>query len=320
MGTARINRSLIPPLRQSSRNHLAAVASRTPERARAYAEQWAIPRAFGSYDAMLADASIDVVYISLPNALHAGWTIRAVEAGKHVLCEKPLAITVDEVDAIAAAAAANGRVVSEAFMYRHHPQTAMVERLVRDGAIGELRVIRGVFTFVNRRDDDARWDPALGGGSLWDVGCYPVSYARVVTGSEPVRVQGWSRLTAGGVDETFAGLLEFPGGVVATFDSSFRSPFHTQVDVAGTRGRIRVATPFKPGQESAIEVIDADGSRTVAVDGQELYSGEVEDLASAILDGTPPRVTLADSRANVAALVALHESARLGSPAVPRLS
>jgi predicted dehydrogenase len=315
MGTARINRAVIPPLRASVRNRLVGVASRSAERARAYAAEWGIERTWGSYEDLLGDPAIDVVYISLPNHLHAEWTVKAVQAGKHVLCEKPLATHVADVDAIIAAASVHRRVVAEAFMYRHHPQTAFVRRLATDGTVGELRLLRGAFRFPLTRPDDTRWAPDMGGGSLWDVGCYPVSFSRYVAGCEPVEVVGWQRSTAGGVDDTFAGQLVFPGGVCAVFDCSFSAPFAAEFDVVGTAATLRLRTPFKPGLDPVIDVTDADGqARVVVAEGQELYSGEVEDLARAVLDGAAPGMTLADSRGNAAALVALYESARTGRP------
>src|SRR3990170_3418207 len=179
LSTARINQALMAPLGSSTRNRLVAVASRIPERGEAYAREWNIPRAFASYEAMLADPDIDVIFNPLPNRLHAEWTIKAAQAGKHVLCEKPLAITVEEVDAIEAAARQAGVVVAEAFMYRHHPQTLKVRELVDGGAVGDLWLVRGSFTFDLTRESDPRLDPALGGGSIWDVGCYPISCSRL---------------------------------------------------------------------------------------------------------------------------------------------
>ena len=313
LGTARINRMVIPPLRASARNRLDAVASRTPRRADEYAREWGIPRALGSYEALLADPAIDAVYIALPNALHALWAVRAVEAGKHVLCEKPLALSVAEVDAIAAAAACHRRVVTEAFMYRHHPQSDLVVRLLRDGAIGDVRLIRGSFRFTHDRPEDARWLLEMGGGCLWDVGCYPVSFARMVTGTEPVDVSAEQVLGPTGVDIALSGVLRFPGGVVVQMDSSFSAPFHTGMEISGTAGSLIIRNPFKPGIGATVDLVDARGQvRTLAADDQEPYSGEVEDLAASVLDGTSPRVSLADSRGNTAALVALHEAARTG--------
>jgi len=314
LGTARINRALIAPLRASARNELVAVASRALERAEAYAREWSIPRALGSYEAMLADPDVDVVYIPLPNGLHAEWTIKAAQAGKHVLCEKPLAATPGEVDAMAAAAQQAGVVVAEAFMYRHHPQTLGVKQLVDDGAIGRLRLVRGSFTFSLTRAVDVRLDPALSGGSIWDVGCYPISYARYVIGGEPLEAFGWQVIGASGVDEVFAGQLRFAGGVYSQFDCGFRAPFRTHLEIVGSDGTIVVPRPFKPGLDEQIHLARGDRTETMVIPGQELYIGEVEDMADAILNGQTPRVSLEDSRGNVATIVALLRSAHEGRP------
>src|SRR5512143_3417467 len=156
LGTADINKALIPPLQLSKRNNLLAVASRSREKANAYAREKKIKRAYGSYEALLADPEIDVIYNPLPNSLHAEWTIKAVEAGKHVLCEKPLALSVEEVNAIQAAARKHDRIVAEAFMYRHHAQTLKVQELVKNGSLGDLKLVRGSFSFVLSRDGDVR--------------------------------------------------------------------------------------------------------------------------------------------------------------------
>jgi predicted dehydrogenase len=318
LSTARINRAIIPPLRASERHTLVAVASRDPARAAVYAREWEIPRVHDSYDALLADPEIDAIYNPLPNALHAFWTIRAARAGKHVLCEKPLATTVSDVDAIAEAAAAAGVVVTEAFMYRHHPQTLRLQALLAEGAIGAVQLIRSAFTFILTRPEDPRWDPRMGGGSLWDVGCYPVSMSRLLAGSEPDEVFGRSRLAPGGVDDAFAGHIVF-GGIVAQLDCGFRAPFRTHLEVVGTDGVITVPAPFKPGAGARLLVSRGDDTREVAVEDQPLYIGELDDLADAAAGRTQPRVTLADSRGTVAAIVALYESSRRGVPvSVPR--
>lgn len=314
LSTARINRALIPPLRASKRSKLVAVASRTEEGAQAYAHKWRIPRPYSSYEAMLAETDIDVIYNSLPNHLHAEWTIKAAQAGKHVLCEKPLALTIEEVDAISAAAKKAGVVVAEAFMYRHHPQTFKVKELVDSGAIGKVRLVRGSFTFLLSRQDDVRLDPAMGGGSLWDVGCYPVSFARYLLGREPEEVVGWQMTGASGVDEMFAGQMRFSGDVFAQFDSGFRAPFRTQVEIVGETGTLIIPNPFKPGRNAKIQLVHENEVQSIRVPGQELYIGEVEDMADAILQGKAPQVSLADSRANTAVLLALLESARLRKP------
>ena len=314
LSTARINQALIPPLQLSKRNKLLAVGSRSQATADAYAKENRIPRAYGSYEALLADPEIDVIYNPLPNHLHAEWTIKAVEAGKHVLCEKPIALSVDEVDAIQAAAQKHGRVVAEAFMYRHHPQTLKVQELVRSGSLGTLKLIRGSFTFVISRDGDVRLNPEMGGGSIWDVGCYPISYARSVVGEEPLEVFGWQVMGETGVDLTFVGQMRFPNDVLLQFDSSFDVPFHSFMEIVGSEGTLNIPKPFKPGENEKIYLIRGDAIETIKIKGQELYLGEVEDMADAILLRREPRISLTDSRANVAAIRALLESARNGKP------
>jgi len=314
ISTAHINRALIPPLRASTRNQLVAVASRTSEQAQAYAREWNIPRWFESYEAMLADPDIDVVYNSLPNSLHAEWAIKAMQAGKHVLCEKPIAVTVEQVDAMAAAAHKAGVVLAEAFMYRHHLQTLRVKELVESGAIGELRLVHGSFTYNLTRPGDVRLDPALDGGSIWDVGCYPISYARTVIGAEPVEVFGWQVIGPTGVDVTFVGQMRFTGDVIARFDSSFRMPDRAHMQVVGSKGIIDVPDPFKPEHDHKILLTRNGETQTLTIPDQMLYLGEAEDMADAILLGKAPRISLTDSRGNVAAIVALLRSAREGRP------
>jgi xylose dehydrogenase (NAD/NADP) len=312
LGTGRVTRWLVAALRASPRNTLAAVASRSAARAKAFAAEWDVPRAFGSYEALLEHAGVDVVYNALPNHLHETWTVAAARAGKHVLCEKPLGLDVQQVDRMAEAARASRVVVAEAFMYRHHPQTEKVRELVQSGSFGALRLVRGSFTFTLSRPEDVRLDPALGGGSLWDVGCYPVSYARLVAGAEPVEAFGWQALGPTGVDEAFAGQLRFADGVLAQVDSGFRLPYRTALEVVGSEGSIVVRQPYKPRAQETIVVTRGENVTSVPVSGPEPYLGEVEDMADAVLLGRPPRVSLADSRGNAAALVALLRSAREG--------
>ena len=314
LSTARINRDLITPLRASKRNHLLAVGSRSQESADAYARDWKIPRAHGSYEALLADPEIDVLYISLPNHLHAEWTIKAVEAGKHVLCEKPLALSVEEVDAIRSAARQHGRVVAEAFMYRHHPQTLKVQELVRSGTLGTLKLIRGTFSYVLSGEGNVRLNPEWGGGSIWDVGCYPISYTRTVVGGAPLEVFGWQVTGQTGIDETFVGQMRFDNDVLAQFDSSFAIPFHMFMEIIGSDGTLNIPNPFKPGVDEKLYLTRGDKVETIKIKGQELYIGEVEDMTDAILLGKDSLVSLDDSRANVAVISGLLESARSGKP------
>jgi xylose dehydrogenase (NAD/NADP) len=309
LGTARINSALVNPLRVSERNRLVAVGSRDMKRAGPYASEMGIPRAYGSYADVLGDPDIDVVYISLPNSLHGEWTLKAVQAGKHVLCEKPLALSVAEVDRVIEASRRAGVVVAEAFMYRHHPQTLKVKALVDEGAVGVIRLIRASFSFQLAQERDIRLDPRLGGGSLWDVGCYTTSYARYVIGSEPIEVAGWAVQGPSGVDELFVGGMRFAGEVFAQIDCGFRTPYRARVEIIGSEGTLGTLHPYKPDINGQVSLIRDREKQTITVQGQELYCGEIEDLADAVLLGKAPRVSLQESRGNVATLQALLRSA-----------
>ena len=314
LSTAHINRSLIPPLKESKRNQLIAVASRDQQKAEAYASEWKIPKAFGTYEELLSDPEVDVIYNPLPNSLHAAWTVKALEAGKHVLCEKPLATTLDDVDAIIAAANKTGKVVAEAFMYRHAPQTLKVKELVNGGAIGKVVMMRGVFSFSLTNPQDIRLDPGLGGGSIWDIGCYPISYARFICAQEPIQVFGLQVDSPTGVDQNFSGEMRFPGDVVAQFQSSFGSPYFTFFEIFGDKGRIAIPVPFKPGASEKFYMFQNGNEKEIEVKSGHLYNGEIEDMADAILDHKPARISLDDSRNNVRAILNLLESAKTGAP------
>lgn len=325
LSTARINERLIPAIRAAGRSELVGVASRDRAKAISYAEKWGISRAFGSYEAMLADPEIDAVYISLPNGYHCEWSVKAADAGKHVLCEKPLALTVEEVDRMADAARRNGVVLQEAAMYRYHPQTHKVKELVSQGAIGEVRVIQGIFSFTLFNRPDVRLDPEIGGGSLWDIGSYPVSFARTMLGANPVEVFAWQVTGDEGVDMTFTGQMRFAGGAVAQFMSSFQAVPRWQVEILGSNGRITLDQPYtnvvdEPGHVTVLRGSSAThttfGDSTAHLIHEELtlqgnaYQYEIEAMAASILDGAPPTISLADSRNNVATLLALYQSAR----------
>lgn len=314
LGTARIAKSVIPALNASNRNHLTAIASRSQQKAESFANKWEIPRVFGSYEALLSDPNIDVIYIPLPNSLHSEWAIKAALAGKHVLCEKPLALTTAEVDAMAAAASKTNVILAEGFMYRHHEQTLKVKQLVDADEIGELMFVRGSFSIQLSRDGDVRFNPELGGGSLWDIGCYPVNFARFIFGCEPTQVFGWQSVGAAGVDMAFIGQLDFSGDAFAQFDCGFEHPFRTSIEIVGRSGRIELSKPFNPSVNDRIILIQNDVRENIDVFGGQLYLGEVEDMADAILYRKSNRISIEDSRANVAVIEALYESARNNKP------
>lgn len=331
LSTARINERLIPCLKRSERNELIAVASRSRDTADLYAEEHGISKAYGSYEEMLADPAIDVVYISLPNGLHTEWSLRCAEAGKHVLCEKPLALSVEEVDQLLEAAGRCGVTIQEATMMRFHSQTAYVRNLIAQGAIGEVRMGRGLFTFTLERPGDIRLDPAMGGGSVWDLGSYCVSFARTVLQAEPVEVRAVEVTGPTGIDLSFSGHLRFPKGTFFHFFSSFASFTQVDADLLGTAGYLHLDLPWvnRENQPATVRLVSEAGIKESSTFGDGLdnrrterrvfadvnaYQDEVESMAATVLDGADPVVTLEDSRANVAAITALNRSAREGRP------
>lgn len=316
LSTANINRAIILPLHQSSRSQLQAVASRSEETAQAYAGKWHIPRAHGSYEALLNDPEIDVIYNPLPNHLHAEWTVKALRAGKHVLCEKPLTLSLPEMESILEAAQSTGRIAAEAFMYRHHPKTLQAQRLLADGRIGRPRLLRGTFSSTFSRPDDYRWNPEQGGGALWDIGCYPLSYMRALLGQEPLEVFGWRTDGPTGVDVAFSGLLRFAQDIHAQFDCHFAAAYRTQLEVVGSEGIMTIPNPFVPGSGEEIHLrrSNNDTPEIIRVEDADPYLGEVQDMEACILDGATPRISLQDSLGNLRAILALFESARTGRP------
>lgn len=312
LSTARINNQLIPAIRSSARGELAAVASRRRMKAKRYAREKQIPFAFGSYEEMLASPEVDAVYVSLPNHLHAEWTIRALRAGKHVLCEKPLALSVEEVDAILSASKETGKHAMEALMYRHHPQSLLIEKWIEDGRIGALQSIRGVFNFVLDHPGDYRYEPKMGGGAIWDIGIYPLSYAQWLMKEPAQRVFGTQRTGKTGVDMVFQGEMMFSGDRFAQISCSFQSPTHTSVEIMGSKGRILLTRPFvNIGQGEKIQLFDEYGSMSEYESTEaDLYRYEVENLHGAILDGATTRVSLQDSRNHIHTIRSLLKSAK----------
>lgn len=303
LSTARINDSLLGGASISSEVDVAAVASRDLARARAYADARGIPDAYGSYEELLAAPDVDAVYVSLPNGLHAEWAIRAVEAGKHVLVEKPLSSSVAVAERVFDAAAAAGCVVTEGFMWRHHPQTRLLSSLVADGVIGDVRLVRASFSFTLGAEDP-RWSPGLDGGSLMDVGCYGVSAARLLCGGEPSDVTGFA-VDRGGVDARFAAVLKFgEDGPLATVDCGFDLPMRKGLDVVGAEGVLHVADPWS-AEVRGIELHRADGMETFDVPEANMYALELDDLARAVRDGREPLLGRDDAVGQARVLEAL---------------
>jgi predicted dehydrogenase len=318
ISTANIGRAAVNPAIQASSNgELVAVASRDAERARAFAKEHGIPHGLGSYEELLERDDIDAVYIPLPNSLHREWAIRAALAGKHVLCEKPLALDAAECLEMKGAADDAGVKLMEAFMYRFHPRTERVVEMLRAGRIGEVGAVRSTFTFRLRSLDNIRLDPDLGGGALMDVGCYCVNVSRTVMGEEPVEVQASARWTARGVDEALAGILRFPGGGMAHFDCALTLERAEAYEVAGADGQLRVAAAFLPGTGD-VDIIEArgrEGEQVHAVAGDDEYRLMVEHFADCVLHDRPPLYGAEEAAANMQVIEALYRSARAGGTA-----
>jgi predicted dehydrogenase len=246
--------------------------------------------------------------------LHAEWSIKAAEAGKHVLCEKPLALNLVEVDAMAAAAGRAGKIIAEAFAYRAHPHMRKIKEIVSSGKLGRIKMVHGSFTFVLTNKDDIRWDPTMGGGALWDIGCYPLSFTRMLLGTEPLEVFGWQVTSPSGIDEVFAGQLRFPGDIYFQLDCSFKIPHHEFMEIVGDEGTLSIPQPFNTAATKNLYLTRDSKTSTIVVKGPDPYLAEVEDFADAILLNRPPITSLADSRLNTAAILALLESAKTGKP------
>jgi xylose dehydrogenase (NAD/NADP) len=298
LSTARIARTLfIPGVRGSAETEVLAVGSRSLETAQAFAKDLQIPRAYGSYDALLEDEDVDAVYVPLPNSLHLEWTIRAAQAGKHVLCEKPLARYAADAERMAQACQSNAVLLMEAFMWRHHPQHARVRELLSDGVIGEPVFVRASFGYVIDPAREAgglnvRLDEALEGGSLMDVGCYSVNVSRWVFGSEPVAVGGQQRIDPKyGVDVSFGGVLRFAEGQLAMVDSSFLHAPVQRYEIHGPEGRIVVEQAFRPDDAPGrIEIHRGSSSTVETVPPSNQFANEADHFARSIRAGTllPP--------------------------------
>ncbi|HET6624023.1 MAG TPA: Gfo/Idh/MocA family oxidoreductase [Gaiellaceae bacterium] len=308
LSTANINRRILAAAASGGDVSVVAVGSRDRERATAYAREHGLERAHGSYDALLADEEVDAVYVSLPNGLHHEWTLRALRAGKHVLCEKPYSRHPAEVEEAFALAERSGLVLTEAFMYRHHPQTGLVAGLVRDGAIGRPRLLRAAFSFVLASLEDVRADPALDGGSLMDLGCYCVSAIRLL-GGEPESVVGEQALGPTGVDMSFEGELRLAGGAVGSFRCSFTDPQHQELEIVGEEGTLRVQAPWRVDWGGDV-LVERGGEMTrVDVPDSGLYEAELANLADAAAGVAEPLLGREDALGQARAIDGLYRSA-----------
>jgi D-xylose 1-dehydrogenase (NADP+, D-xylono-1,5-lactone-forming) len=311
LSTARINNAMLGAVGRSQRAEVVAVASRDDGRAESYARKHGIARAYGSYAELLEDDEVEVVYVPLPNSLHVEWSIRALEAGKHVLCEKPMSRHVDAVERAFDAAERADRLLMEAFMYRHHPQTTKAAEFVRDGAIGGLRQVRSLFSFTLTDDANVRLAPELDGGALMDLGCYCINMQRVLAG-EPELVFGRQRMGATGVDVGFVAVLQFADDVFGQFHCGFDLPDAIGLEAIGTQGTLVVRDPVRC-RDPHVEV---NGER-IDVDDVDRYVLEVENFSAAVRGEVEPLIGRADALGQARVIAALYRSAATGVAVSP---
>ncbi len=307
MSTAKINQLFLAGARDAEGAEVVAVASRDPGRAEDFARRHGIERALSSYESLLADPDIQAVYIPLPNAMHVEWTERALQAGKHVLCEKPLSRQAAEAERAFDVADREGRLLMEAFMYRHNPQTRRVAELVAGGAIGRLRMIRGAFSFLARDPSDVRLSRRLDGGALMDVGCYCVNAARLLAG-EPQHVVALQTLGGDGVDVAFTGAMRFADGVLAHFDCGLWLDVRDELEIVGQDGTLFLDDPWH-ARRPLIEVRRADAVERIELPAADSYQLEVENFSAAIRGEAEPLLGREDAVAQARAIEALYAAA-----------
>nr|WP_144926846.1 Gfo/Idh/MocA family oxidoreductase [Paenibacillus bovis] len=303
-------RSVIPGIRASNRNEIVAVASRSLEKAQSFADELEIPKAYGSYEELLSDPEIEAVYIPLPNHLHKEWTIKAAQAGKHVLCEKPIALDEAEAQEMIDACEEAGVVLAEAFMYRHLNKYTEIKELIAAGEIGEIRGIHGVFSFNNPKDyNNIRYKKEWGGGSIYDVGCYPISAARLILGEEPkaVTTQAFFSPEHGDVDMMASGLMEFSNGVALTFDCAMWAEGRMEVEILGSEGRIVLPNAFFG--EHKYDIIKGGKVVTVEKEASNPYALQADSFADSVLDGKPVPFSATDIIHNIRAVKGALDSA-----------
>jgi predicted dehydrogenase len=316
ISTARIGTERVIPAMQAGQYcEIVAIASRSLESAQAAATRLGIPKAYGSYEELLADPGIDAIYNPLPNHLHVPWSVRALEAGKHVLCEKPLAMTAAEAEQLLDAANQRPQLkVTEAFMYRHHPQWGCVRQLLDEGAVGELRTAQSFFTYYNVDANNIRNIAAVGGGALMDIGCYCISGTRFVFGSEPQRVLGIVEYDPEfETDRLSSAVLDFGSGT-ATFTCATQLAGYQRVTVLGTEGRLEVETPYTPARDHACRIWHQRGQNTdeLVIDPVDQYTLQGDNFSRAVLDDTPVPTPLVDAVNNMKVIDAVFRSAERG--------
>jgi predicted dehydrogenase len=317
LSTAKIGTvKVIPAIQKASNCEVVAISSRSLSQAKAAAVELGIPKAYGSYEELLSDPDIDAVYIPLPNHLHVPYTIKALEAGKHVLCEKPITLNTDEALTLIEATKKYPHLkVMEAFMYRFHPQWQKVKQLVSEGAIGEVKTIHSVFSYFNNNPENIRNMAAIGGGALMDIGCYCISFPRFIFGKEPARVVGLiDRDPQMSIDRITSGMLDFSSGQSASFTCSTQLMFGQYTEISGITGRIEFEIPVNAPNDrpTKITLVTNEGSKDFLFDAVDQYTLQAEKFANAIINDLPVPTPLIDAIGNMRVIDAIFESAERG--------
>ncbi len=296
LSTAHINRRIIPAIRMSSRGELAAVASRSAEKVTSYAAEWDIPVAYETYEQLVEDPEVDIIYISLPNHMHTEWILKSMAAGKHVLCEKPMCLSLEDIDIVTEYSQRSGRILMEAVMHIYHPQTELWKSIIRDGRIGDVHSLRGAFTFnFDRTADNYRWNAESGGGALWDVGVYPISLFQYLLDEVPE--SGLCTMhEENGIDLSTSALLKYEKGMTGIFFVSFRSIYTTDTVIQGRTGQLHISHPYNNADICKAYIQRGDQIENLEVPREYLYCGEVEAMHDAITGIQPPKFSLEDSR------------------------
>jgi predicted dehydrogenase len=319
MGTGNIARQFCTGLSSGHRSAIAAVGSRSEQSARDFAAQFKIPSVHGSYDGLLADPKVEAIYLSLPNSMHHEWTIKALNAGKHVLCEKPISVTAAQAEEMFDVAKRKGRVLVEAFMYRSHPQTRSILETIRNGELGEIKLIKTSFCYrTTKLNENIRFKPELAGGAMMDIGCYCLSFSRMIAGEPPASIQATGKLHPLGVDECAAGSLRYSNGIVASFCCGMTVQADNSAYVCGTEGYLEIPWPWKPQRKASYTIAHSTPPRQDAAPGAtpqrpprrditvqanaELYALEADDFAATVQDGAAPMLSANETIDNMRAL------------------
>ena len=300
----------LPASRESKNSEIVSISSRSASKAKTVAEEHGLQRWYASYEDQLADPDIDAVINPLPNSMHCEWTIKAAEAGKHILCEKPLATSAKDCQRMIDAANRNNVVLVEAFTHRWNPHLRKARQLIADGTIGNVATIDAALCFNAEPENNVRYSTELAGGALWDAGCYAVYAARFVLSAEPIRVRGVGYDSGDwGIDTTFSGIMEFESGAVANVTGSMEQPFRCQISIDGRKGRIEIPSMFEDSGPIIIKTVDGQNEQTITTPAPNRFTVQFDEFSECVITGKTPDFPAEDGLRNTAVIEALYESA-----------